>query len=38
MLPSKQENLGRSTKLIHVCKKTATYIGVQAEEIFSVNI
>ena len=39
MLPSKWENLSRcSTKLIHVWKKTTTCIGLQAQQIFSVNI
>ena len=34
MLPSKWENLICSTKLIHVCKKTTTCIGLQTKQIF----
>ena len=39
MLSSKGENLScSSTNLIHVHKKTTTCIGLQAEQILSVNI
>ena len=39
ILPSKWENLScSSTNLIHVHKKTTTWIGLQAEQILSVKI
>ena len=38
MLSLKWEDLSRFSTKLHVCKKTATCTGLQAEQIFSVNI